>query len=446
MFAGARVGAFGRAVSRCPGGFRSGAAQAWRHRAALASIEPCARRDQDQWVAAAAVALTGAAVATSLALAPGNDRLQRRRVRCEQAPCHDVRFTTYNVLSPKLATPSHYPLNAKEDVVQEGRWPKLKAKLKAEVEAGAIIGLQEVDLGWAGQLHAFFAECGYCVVFAQYGKTFNGYMGVMMAWPRDLYEAVDVDISRVTDTAPKGTWPKSSGTGLNPFGIFTFNGLKEVLGCSPPDTASDPDFEWKLAQGRFNEAIFVRLRPRHDPLKRNFCVSTYHMPCLFGTPEKVRAVNIHTYLLLRKLRTFAGKDPAVLMGDFNFKPNTSPYALAKSGGSLDAAAEACEIECAPLKGRLPKDGPWWQGGLESAYRSFHGKEPLFTNYAQSSFQDEPFVETLDYVWFTPGAFAVVACPQLPTREEAAGPFPNKREPSDHLLLNATLRLGAAKVA
>ena len=29
--------------------------------------------------------------------------------------------------------------------------------------------LQEVDLEWAGNLHAFFAERGYAVVFAQYG-------------------------------------------------------------------------------------------------------------------------------------------------------------------------------------------------------------------------------------------------------------------------------------
>ena len=42
----------------------------------------------------------------------------------------------------------------------------------------------EVDLEWAGRMHVFFSERDYTVVFAQYGKPFNGYMGVMLAWPR----------------------------------------------------------------------------------------------------------------------------------------------------------------------------------------------------------------------------------------------------------------------
>jgi len=362
-----------------------------------------------------------------------------------------VRVVTYNLLSPPLATPSHYPKCAPEDVDHQNRFPRIRARLEQEVAAGSVIGLQEVDLGWAGQLHAFFAERGYVAVFAQYGKPFSGYMGVMLAWPTAQFEVQDVEISRVSDTAPKQMWPKAQkgSQPLNAYGYLTKQGLKDVLGCwPPPEAAQEPggSFEWSTAKDRFNEAIFVRLRPRDPSSGTAFVVSTYHMPCLFGAPEKVRVVNIHSYLLMSRLRAFAGDDPAILMGDFNIKPGTSSYNLFASGGSLDAAATAQRgdgpEEVAGLHERLPAELPWPRG-LDSAYRKFHGEEPLFTNFAQSAGMSEPFVETLDYIWYSPGRFSVVACPGLPKRkEEVAGPFPNRQEPSDHVLLGATLRLPA----
>merc|ERR1719195_351811 len=146
----------------------------------------------------------------------------------------------------------------------------------------------------------------------------------MLAWPRALYETVDVEISRISETAPQGTYPKAERSSRNPnlapFGMLTYNGLKEVLGCPPPESKNRKEnFDWNTAKDRGNEGIFVRLHPRGQPQLPSFCVSVYHMPCLFGPPEKVRVVNIHTYLLLKRLKDFAGNDPAVLMGDFNFK-------------------------------------------------------------------------------------------------------------------------------
>lgn len=38
-------------------------------------------------------------------------------------------------------------------------------------------------MDWAGELHAFFAAEGYQFVTALYGRHFNGYMGVGLAWP-----------------------------------------------------------------------------------------------------------------------------------------------------------------------------------------------------------------------------------------------------------------------
>mmetsp|Transcript_61607 Transcript_61607/g.156589 ORF Transcript_61607/g.156589 Transcript_61607/m.156589 type:complete len:435 (+) Transcript_61607:66-1370(+) len=399
---------------------------------------PAARAGTTSDGSGAAFAGLGLAAAGAALLGFGMSPL-----RCDAGQEYDVKFTTYNVLAPRLCSASHFPKCPPGTTEHEQRLPKIMARLEQETATGAVVGLQEVDLLWAGKLHTYFAEKDYVAVFAQYGNPFNNYMGVMMAWPRDKYEALDVEISKISETAPPGTWPKGGkdSSVLTPFGYLTYNGMKEVLGCPPPEPVKDnSNFEWDLAKSRNNEAVFVRLRPRGQPDQPSFCVATYHMPCLFGPPEKVRVVNIHTYLLLSRLKAFAGSDPAVLMGDFNFKPGDTPYLLAQSGGAFEAAAPSNPEELKGLKDRLKAKAPW-PSGLKSAYQDFNKKEPLFTNFAQTNGQDAPFIETLDYIWFSPNGLSVVDCPKLPlTKEEVSGPFPNVQEPSDHLPLRATLRV------
>eukprot|EP00933_Yihiella_yeosuensis_P025984 TRINITY_DN2016_c3_g1_i1.p1 TRINITY_DN2016_c3_g1~~TRINITY_DN2016_c3_g1_i1.p1 ORF type:complete len:457 (-),score=95.83 TRINITY_DN2016_c3_g1_i1:162-1433(-) len=362
---------------------------------------------------------------------------EKQLTRCD-APV-DVNLMTYNVLAPKLAPPSHYPKCSPKDLDKSSRLPKILSQLGDAVKENRIICLQEVDLEWNGELTKFFEKNDYTVVFASYGKEFNGYMGVTVAWPRKHYEAIDIDTCRLSETAPRGVWPKERNGNLNPHGMYTWKGVCEIIGCKPPDFPQ-LDGEWKLAGSRFNQAIFVKLRPKASP-KKSFCVANYHMPCLFGSTEKVRAVNIHSHMLMSKLSKYAKGDPVVLVGDFNIRPGTSSYQLLTEGGNVaelkktDAYAEVRELD-----EKLSKTPPF-PGGLTSAYKSFHGKEPLFTNFAFSSFNPEPFVETLDYIWFNPERFTVVACKELPkTKEEVNGPFPNLQQPSDHLPLHATLRM------
>lgn len=362
--------------------------------------------------------------------------------KCEEStakvPKPEVKLVTYNILSPPLGRASYYSNSRPEDCDPKSRLPKVLKRMEEATAAGRVIALQEVDLGWAGKLHAFFAERDYCVVFGQYGSSFSGYMGVMLAWPRHAYEVIDVEISRISDTAPKEMWPKDKLDIPSHFGMLSRHELQSVIGCYPPEFEAHFD-EWKVARGCMNEAVFVKLCPRGLPTQ-SFVVSTYHMPCLFGSAAKVRVMNIHLHLLMGELRKFAKGHPAVLMGDFNIKPDDSAYRLACSGGDLNALAATWPEEIKGLVGRLP-DGQVFPGGLQSAYQVFHGKEPLFTNFAQTSGQSEPFCETLDYIWFTPGRFAVTACPALPqSKAEVDGPFPSKVEPSDHIPLLATLQL------
>eukprot|EP00928_Gymnodinium_smaydae_P091084 TRINITY_DN74789_c0_g1_i1.p1 TRINITY_DN74789_c0_g1~~TRINITY_DN74789_c0_g1_i1.p1 ORF type:complete len:437 (+),score=58.07 TRINITY_DN74789_c0_g1_i1:38-1348(+) len=357
---------------------------------------------------------------------------------CSEGTHAEVNLLTYNVLSPPLARASAFPTCKPEDLDPDTRLRRILDRLDVAVAQETVIALQEVDLTWAGKLHTYFAQRGYCVVFGQYGKSFNGYMGVMVAWPSHLYEAKDVEICRLSDTAEKKMWPKPKPGAPSHYGMFSKHELKDIIGCYPPELAAHFD-EWKLARDRMNEAVFVKLQKRGSTAKP-FVVSTYHMPCLFGSAPKVRVMNIHIHLLLSRLRKFANGDPVVLMGDFNVKPHDSAYCLTASGGDL-AAPAAWPEELEGLPERLPQ-GPIFPGGLTSAYCAFYGQEPLFTNYALNSvFNTEPFCETLDYIWYSGNDFKVVACPPLPqNREEVNGPFPSQTEPSDHLPLYATLKL------
>ena len=70
-------------------------------------------------------------------------------------------------------------------------------------------------------------------------------------------------------------------------------------------------------------------------------------------------------------------------------------------------------------------------------------EPEFTNFAQ--IRDDPvFQETLDYIFLSPGVEVTSVLP-LRTRAETEGqgPYPSKEEPSDHVLLGATLKISSS---
>lgn len=89
-----------------------------------------------------------------------------------------------------------------------------------------------------------------------------------------------------------------------------------------------------------------------------------------------------------------------------------------------------------------QEGDAWTPNLKaplgSAYVTATGAEPDFTNYAKV--QNEPiFCETLDYIFHSSG-WKVDAVEALPVRDTVPGPFPNEQEPSDHILISATMSL------
>ena len=133
----------------------------------------------------------------------------------------------------------------------------------------------------------------------------------------------------------------------------------------------------------------------------------------------------------------------LVAGDYNFQPDSSAYELVTNGALSQDHEEypkppAFDSEFDMLeKHKITR--------MVSAYQMFNGKEPELTNYSwvkpfNEALKDEPFSGCLDYLFLSPEHFEVVDVRQLPSLEESGGPFPTEKEPSDHLMIRATLKL------
>lgn len=123
-----------------------------------------------------------------------------------------------------------------------------------------------------------------------------------------------------------------------------------------------------------------------------------------------------------------------LSGDFNIKPSEAVYRFLTTG----------EMETTSPFFPTPKGGMDWKPTsqpMRSAYAvQQDGKEPDFTNYASRSVDEEPFIDTLDYIFLCGDKWTVSEVLSIPNRDDSQGPFPNLdvQEPSDHVMIAATL--------
>jgi hypothetical protein len=307
------------------------------------------------------------------------------------------------------------------------------------------------------------------------------------------------------------------------------------------DQLSGEAIVWSDALKRFNQVVSVRLQSKEaaqgGKKAKTFCVSTYHMPCAFRTPG---VMLVHTVLLLKHIQQFllgrrpsagdAVEEPSILVGDFNFKPDSLMYNVITNfkyapAGSTGAPAPGSAVDVAALAttgpgGRntvcmdqesvvdlfkigtvrnndLSNTSEWrdvfnansgmtrerfdWTlrsttdcdsvPGCEpslysSAYHERNGGEPDFTNYAFTRSNGNPqdfqsaFIDTLDYIFVSSPHWQVESVKALPHRDEFAAvataelaaisgdssgadaivSLPTSNEPSDHLLLSASLIL------
>ena len=165
-------------------------------------------------------------------------------------------------------------------------------------------------------------------------------------------------------------------------------------------------------------------------------VSTYHMPCLFGSDEKVQVMTNHASLAAQQALRFAGEGtPCILAGDFNFKPGDAPYQLITKGTLPESDAHYPPP---------PPHGDTWKPALpkamSSAYVMADGQEPEFTNLASNAWGGDAFCETLDYIFLSTGdGWSVKGVRPLPSKEAVVTKggcvsYPIATEPSDHTMI------------
>lgn len=281
---------------------------------------------------------------------------------------------------------------------------------------------------WAGSIHQFFANRGYHLVYAPYGGKHNGYMGVGIAVPMDLFHVVDVAMETISDTV---SWPVKRTQGFLKAAENIKTRLRKTWEALTGMRKSDRDDPWGYSRGRKNVLVFTRLVSRSNG--GVLCVGTYHMPCAFWS---LPIMLIHSTLAVSKFQDLSRGDDAVLAGDFNIKPGDACYDMITAGTISDD--KTIEIPDAADGTNGNKWLPTLVRPMKSAYAEKLGEEPNFTNYAQVG-DTEPFVDTLDYLFCSARCDVVNVIP-LPHRDEVRGPFPSKSEPSDHVLVGATFRI------
>lgn len=248
-----------------------------------------------------------------------------------------------------------------------------------------------------------------------------------MAFKSSRYAADAVDICRLSDTKAWPRAPKATGARAWLSAKLSSNALlkalRQALRAPPPQ---DP---WAFSRGRFNAMVYVKLRDRET--RGELGVACYHMPCAFWAPS---VMTIHAALAAQRVTALAKADvPFVLAGDWNFMPSSPQYKIMTQGGEVAAGDAAAPV--------APPHEPWLarvEVPLASAYAAVHGAEPEFTNHAQVGDQ-QPFVECLDYIFVSP-AVRVLQADALPAKLDVSGPYPTELEPSDHVLLAATIRV------
>tara|TARA_B100000524_G_scaffold348292_2_gene252341 strand:+ start:2039 stop:3499 length:1461 start_codon:yes stop_codon:yes gene_type:complete len=223
--------------------------------------------------------------------------------------------------------------------------------------------------------------------------------------------------------------------------------LCSLCAAARPERGSSTcgDAQWlALLQRAANRILVLRLRTRSSGTC--FWIGTVHFPCNFKCPPAMVGFAALSAQIVQRL---AGSEPCILAGDMNILPDSSAYALLSTGHCPDGADR-------PSLRRLREFGQRceWRPELSSRMRSAYvvatGAEPELTNHAATRFvhsartKPRHFTGTLDYIFMSEeweGASDAVRTPtQHELRAERRVSYPDAFEPSDHVLIGATLSL------
>ncbi|EDQ88599.1 uncharacterized protein MONBRDRAFT_32787 [Monosiga brevicollis MX1] len=355
-----------------------------------------------------------------------------------------ARIVTYNVLTPRYCNAQAFPACDPAVLEPRARLDSILQQLQPFVADKSIICLQEVGDDWFGAMHAFFAQNGYSLALYNYKPV----MGVGIAWPHETFAMSDMQCLRVGEyLAPRAPEPEerealaravqearrgqqkereaaeqakvaqkdesllgglfslfgagqeqseavsaSKASSMDPEAVPA-EGLSTLADVDDSESMSlDVEYEQLItAAQRKNCLILGRFTVAADP-DQELVVATYHMPCAFRYPKIMGA---HAATVGQLVQKWAQDVPYVLAGDFNFQPDSDCYHLLTT-------------------------------------------EPDHTNMATTP--DNKFCGTLDYIFLAPKLGASAAS-VIPHRENVQdGPYPNAREPSDHLLIWADVHV------
>ena len=324
-----------------------------------------------------------------------------------------------------------------------------------------IFALQEICYPLTSALHTFFAQHDYTFITGLYGKKFNGYMGVGVAYPNEYFDTVNVDICRLSDERVDG-WPRVEEEDVDTVGgkkrkqglvqhfrkvinqLVRNKFVKQLTTPFSNNNNKNGDKEktidpWEMSENRFNVLVSVALRHRHNTNNSKesddgtFLISNYHMPCAFYAPP---VMNIHAEMVARRVQTLASNlyttlhhqndgtnkitdgggietIPYILAGDFNIMPNSSHYQLLTTGildendstfpppkYDMKWTVQSYAMDSAYAMMSSSSGGGGGNDNDNKEGGEGGGGEPEFTNYAHIQDQEDPFIGTLDYIFLS----------------------------------------------
>ena len=329
----------------------------------------------------------------------------------------------YNILSNFSDNAEKLSNCAKEHVNADTRFDLIQKRIERLVEEKAIICLQEVPQVWGNRLLTYFYQNDYFFIPSYYSNYVSGRMGVGIAFPRSLYNLEESHIITLSDTK-KWPSPEIKNTTNLIANLFTKLKLLFLSFFIKPKVETKQEDVWSLARARVNTTICLKLSVIGEE-NAKFCISTYHMPCLFKYPA---VMMIHCHLLAKYVQNIAQSTPYIITGDFNFTPSSTCYKYYTSG-TVDENSPDCPVP-------YPSDDDFDLSSIapmKSAYHQMLGREPEFTIRAGTQ---PPFIDTLDYIFYSSNITPIEVL-ALPKEETFT---PNAQEPSDHLMIGATFDL------
>jgi len=165
------------------------------------------------------------------------------------------------------------------------------------------------------------------------------------------------------------------------------------------------------------------------------CVVNTHILC---DPSAADVKLWQAHLLLQTLKQMPVSNmPLLICGDFNSTPDSAVCEYMRRGNVRGDHEDLRADPCGLLKQLSLRHSLC----MATAYETCNGREAQYTNYT------EDFKGTLDYIWFSPDALAVLAISQVDDEsqlmQETA--LPSSTRPSDHVSLVATFMFHDAPV-